>query len=91
MYNDVPQKIYENLTRQHKVGAGSPHVSSHWQYYLKHFKIQTDRDGKVVSVDGLGFGACQWASRLHKAIDLACVFSYLARLPNRRNLLRAYK
>lgn len=63
-------------------------ISSHWKHYSQLFDIQVDPEGNLVSLSGIGFGACEWSGLVHRFLDQLCVFSHLVHLPRRREILR---
>lgn len=53
MSNSLIQPLFD---RYYGVGVQSRDMSSHWQEYSSQFKVQIDAEGRLITLEGAGFG-----------------------------------
>jgi len=85
--NDTVRSLYEDYYLKEEK-AQEKYISSHWVIQKEKMKVETDDDGNVVSVGGIGFTGLKTKNRLTKWSNYLCILSYLAWLPHRPALLK---
>lgn len=66
-------------------------VSSHWKYDSEQFDVRLDKDGNLISLEGVGFGDLESKSLIYSFLSYLCIISYFVKIPNRVSVLSLLK
>jgi hypothetical protein len=76
------------IDRYYREGFQAGDMSSHWRVHSEQLLLSYDSTNGLQTLEGFGFGNARWGSAGHQMLDRACEAAHLARLPQRRALVR---